>query len=63
MKSDLIDIEARRVHATERAILIDNGGKENVWLPLAIVEVSPCRKAGHVIVTMPQAFAEEKGLV
>jgi len=49
VKSDLVDIEVRKVHSTERAILVDHGGKEPVWLPLSVIEVSmqvcrPCRR-------------------
>ena len=55
MKSDLIDIEARRVNETEKAWLLDFGGKEPVWIPKSMGEFD-----GKEL-TVPESYAEQKG--
>ncbi len=57
MKSDLIDIEARRVNETEKAWLLDFGGKEPVWIPKSMGEFD-----GKEL-TVPESYAEQKGLI
>lgn len=59
MKSDLIDVEARYVHDTEGAWLLDFGGEKPVWIPKCQCEYD--RADG--IATMPERVAIEKGLV
>lgn len=62
MKSDLVDIEMKIHHRTERAILASGDGERGsaVWLPLAQIEVETIN--GKTVVTMPGWLAEEKGL-
>ena len=57
MKSNLVDIEARLVHETEKAWLLDFGGEDPVWVPKSVGEFD-----GKEL-TVPQSFAELKGLV
>lgn len=64
MKSDLIDLEMIRHHVTERAVLVSETGDRNkaVWLPLALVEVTP-KSGATVEVTLPEFLALDKGLI
>ena len=66
MRSDVIDIDVH-VHArTEKAVLVsDDGDKEGaVWLPLSQVEIEPHATAQRVyVLTLPEWFASEKGLI
>lgn len=57
MKSDLIDLDARLVHETEKAWLIDTGDKKSVWIAKSMAEFD-----GKTL-TLRQSLAEEKGLV
>jgi len=57
MKSNLIDIEARLIHETERAWLLDTGGDENTWIPKSAAEFD-----GETL-TLPEPLALEKGLI
>ena len=57
MKSNLIDIEARLVHQTEKAWLLDiNGDDEPVWIPKSAAEFD------DGVLTLPEPLALEKGL-
>ena len=64
MKSNLVDLEGKIHHRTERAALFSLTGdrKDAVWLPLAVIEVEG-GEFGHVTVAMPEELAVEKGLV
>lgn len=63
MKSDLVDIEAKFVAETEKAICIRlDETSPKVWLPLSAVEVE-YRERGRIIVTMRESFAIEKELI
>lgn len=62
-KSDLVDIDVLIVHTTERAVLVNNGGDDNIWLPLALVELAPSPTGTPHTLTLPVALATEKGLV
>ncbi len=57
MKSYVIDLDARLVHETEKAWLLDFGEDKPVWVAKSIAEFD-----GSVC-TLPQKIAEEKGLV
>lgn len=57
MKSNLIDIEARLVHETEKAWLLDIGEDKPVWIPKSAAEFD-----GETL-TLPEPLAEEKGLI
>ena len=58
-RSNLIDVEARLVHETEKAWLLDTGDDEPTWLPKSSCELDEATGA----LTLPQPLAEEKGLV
>jgi hypothetical protein len=57
MRSNLIDIEARKVHETEKAWLLDVGNEKPVWIPKAAAEFD-----GQTL-TIPEPLATDKGLV
>ncbi len=57
MRSDLIDIEARKVHETPSAYLLDVGMKEPIWFAK-----STCEFDGETL-TLREALAIEKGAV
>lgn len=59
MRSNLIDLEARLVHETDRARLLDFGDDKPVWLPKSTHEWD--EDSGTV--TLPEPMAVEKGLV
>lgn len=59
MKSNLIDLEARLIHETEKARRFDFGGSEPVWLPKSSHEWD----AEEQTVTLPEPLALEKGLI
>lgn len=59
MRSNLIEIEARLVHETDKAWLLDTGEDEPTWLPKSACEFDE----GEGTLTLPRPLAEEKGLV
>jgi hypothetical protein len=60
-ESELVDIDCKLVHTTDRAYLLDDG-KTKDWVPKSRVEVEA--KLGRLVVaTMPRALAEEKGFI
>lgn len=61
--NELVDVCAIVRHRTERAVLIDHGGKTPAWVPLAHAEVSANADGRTHTVTIPQWLAEEKGIV
>jgi hypothetical protein len=63
MKSDIVDIVVILKHTTERAVLVDHGGKEPVWLPLSQVELAPNSDGKTHTVSLPQWLAEDKEMV
>lgn len=54
---DLVDLELTLIHETEKAFLLSDG-KKKVWVPKSVVENNE-----DGTFTMPQSWAEEKGLV
>ena len=56
MRSNLIDIEARLIHETEKAWKLDTGG-EPVWIAKSAAEFD------GATLTLPEPLAIEKGLV
>ncbi len=63
MKSNLVDMEVRVIHMTDRAILVTADDEKEVWLPLSQIEVAKTAKQDRVIVTMPEAYALDKELI
>jgi len=62
-KSDLVDITVIIIHQTDKAVLVDFGGKEHVWLPHSQVEVARSPNGKSHIVTLPEWLANEKGML
>lgn len=60
MKSNLVDIACMIRHETERAWLIDHGGKDPVWIPKSQAEID---EDHGTILTLPEWLAKEKGLI
>lgn len=61
MRSDLIDISVIVKHRTDKAVLVDHGGDQDVWLPLSQVEIS--RDENGDVVTLPEWLALDKGMI
>ncbi|TPM53239.1 hypothetical protein FJ959_22165 [Mesorhizobium sp. B2-2-4] len=62
-KSDLVDIEVRSIHMTDKAILVTADDERRVWLPFSKIEIESTGKPNIFIVTMPESFALEKELI
>lgn len=62
-RDEIVDICAVIHHRTDRAVLIDHGGKDKVWLPLAHAEVEANEDGRTHTVSIPQWLAEDKGIV
>lgn len=60
---DLVEFEARLVHKTEKAYLIDYGGKE-YWIPKSKVEQfdEVPHNPGFYEIVIPEWLADEKEL-
>lgn len=63
MKSDLADITVIVRRETDKAWLVDHGGREPCWLPKSQCEIEPNRDGRTSTLTMPQWLAEEKGII
>ena len=59
MKSNLVEIDARLVHETEKAWLLDFGDDEKVWIPKSIAEFDYDEK----VLTIPENIAQDRGLI
>jgi hypothetical protein len=62
-KSDIIDITVSIRGSTDRAVLVDYGERETVWLPLSLIEIAPNSDGRTHTVTLPEWLAEERGMV
>lgn len=62
-RSDLVDVTVELKYSTAKAILVSDGGKEEVWLPKSQIEYVPIGQPHHIIVTLPEKLAKEKGLI
>lgn len=58
-RSDLVDVDGKLIHETEKAYLIDVGQLFRHWVPKSVCEYD--EDAGTF--TMPEAIAKEKGLI
>ena len=64
MKSDLIDISVSLIYETEKAWLVSDTGQSDdaVWIPKSRAELEPS-DFGIMTLTLPERFAQEKGLI
>jgi hypothetical protein len=64
--AEIVEIVAKVVLSTDRAVLLDDGTQE-VWLPLAQIEMRPLENttsgSGFVTVCMPEWLAADKRLL
>lgn len=63
MKSDLIEITVTIRGRTERAVLVDYGEKETVWLPLSQIDLAPNEDGRTYTASVPQWLVEEREMV
>lgn len=63
-RSNLIDVDAIRVHQTERAILVrtETTDPESVWIPLSQCEFE-VKTGWFGVLTLEENLAIEKGLI
>lgn len=54
----LHDFEAKLVHETEKALLLDVGNEKPIWMPKSIVEDN-----GDGTFTVPETYALDKGII
>lgn len=62
MKSDLVDISVIVRHETDKAVLVDHGGEEPIWLPLSQIEIEPNHDGTHTV-TLPEWLATGKEMI
>jgi hypothetical protein len=64
MRKELVDLEMRLHHETDKAVLVsDDGDRDHaIWVPLSQCEIEH-KKNGYVVVTMPSWLAKDKGLI
>lgn len=62
-RSDLVDISVVLIHQTDKAVLVDHGGGENVWLPRSAIEIERDGDGKTWTITLPEALAQSKGLI
>ena len=63
MKSPLYEFVGLLVHETEKAILVNHGDEDSVWIPKSVCEFTQNLDGKTITVTMSQAMAEDKGIV
>lgn len=57
MRSDLVDLEARLIHETEKAWLLETENEPSIWIAKSLGEFD-----GETL-TIPKRIAQEKGLI
>lgn len=63
MKFDLVDIPVIVRHETDKAVLVDHGEEEPIWLPLSQIEIEPNPDGKTHTVTLPEWLATEKEMI
>ena len=60
-----VEVSVEFVRRTDRAILVKDGGDEELWLPLSQVEdFAEDAKPGDALdISLPEWLAKEKGLI
>jgi hypothetical protein len=62
LEAGKVEVAGVIVRETAKAILLDEGGREPVWLPKSKVRLQP-HSTGLVSVFMPRWLAREKGII
>ena len=62
-RSMVIDVAVIVKRETEKAWLVDHGGKEPSWVPKSQAEIEPNPDGKTATLTCEQWLAEEKGMV
>lgn len=62
-RSNLIDITVVLQHQTEKAWLLDHGGKKPSWVPKSSGELEPNKDGKTHTLTIEQWRAENEGMV
>ncbi len=52
MKSNIVDFTCIIKHETDKAVLVDHGGKEPCWLPRSKIEIEPNADGKTVTISM-----------
>lgn len=65
MKSNLVDIEVKLHHQTDRAVLVSTTGdrKDAVWVPKSLCEIEPKTAQGLYTLTAEEGTLIDKELV
>jgi hypothetical protein len=63
MAHNLVDVTVVLKHETERAWLVDHGGKKPEWVPKSKAELEPNKDGKTHTLTLEQWLAEEKEMV
>ena len=62
--AEIIDITARKMAETDLAVLVTTGTSDDAaWLPKSQIEMENAETIGHVIVSVPEWLAMDKGLI
>lgn len=60
----VVEIACQLVHQTEKAYLIDAGGKDHIWIPRSMIEDEGEEPNGSLYsIFIPEWLAKEKGLI
>lgn len=62
-RDDLVSLEGTLEHETEKAILVDFGGDDPVWIPKSMCEYDEPDRKGNITVEMKRSLAKEKDLI
>ncbi|MCP4761047.1 MAG: hypothetical protein GY870_04645 [archaeon] len=61
---DKLEYTVEVIASTEKAVLVDNGTEDGVWIPLSQIEVldGEIEKGEEIVIEMKEWLAIEKGL-
>jgi hypothetical protein len=61
---EMIEIVAKVIKRTEKAILINDGSNQDIWIPLSQIEIeNEDEKEGFIEFLIPEWLAFDKGLI
>lgn len=62
--TEIVDIDVRLLHETEKAVLITTDVPENgVWIARSLIEIEESGVKGIHTVSLPEWLAMEKGMI